>query len=205
MTSNMTYSVTSIQSKIISDFKSEVEDLFDETVSCLESKMEDGRQSYNQHNRKIQDLFSKYENCINYDKPDSSYVLTFIRKNLVSQKANFLDYEFFYQDGDISQLISNLNYNSNVFDDIKRYIQDGMDVQSFINDYFSDSFDFSEMEDFILQNEDRLNRIEKILKRKLFEKERKESIILKKKQIEDLKLKIEELEKDLVSIRENLL
>jgi hypothetical protein len=208
MASNtITYNITSLQSKIIFDFKSEIENLFDEIVSRLESKMQDGMECYNQYNSKIESLFSKYENCIDYDNPNSSYILTFIRKNLVSQKANFSDYEFFYENGDVSQLIFDLNlkYDSDLFNDIQRYIKDNMDIESFINDYFPDSFDFSEMEDFISENEDRLYRIENILKRKLHEKERKQSLILKKKQIEDLKLKIEELEKDLMSIKKNLL
>lgn len=207
MTSNTIINVQSIQSKMMNDFKSELENFFDEAVSQLESKMENGVGCYNQYYRKIQDLLSKQENCINYDNPDTSYVLTVVRKILLSEQTEFSHYEFFYEDGDVSQLIASLNlrYDSFVYDDIKRYIKNNMDIESFINDYFPDSFDFFEMENHILKNENKLYRIEKILKRKLFEKERKQSIDLKKKEIENLKLKIEELEKELISIRENLL
>lgn len=206
MTSNTIYNVSSIQSKIMSDFKSDLENLFDETVSQLESKFEESKQSYCNYDSKLKYLFSKHEDCINYDNPETSFILTTIRKILLLERKVFSDYEIFYEDGDVSQLFSNLNfrYDNDLFTQIKIYIQD-MDVDAFIEDYFLESIDFSEMEKYILKNEDKLYRIEKILKRKLFEKERKESIILKKKQIEDLKLKIEELEKELISIRENLL
>ena len=137
MTSNTIYNVTLIQSKIMSDFKSEVENFFHETISELELRMENGIQSYDLYDCKLKNLFSKYEDCINYNNPDSSYILNSIKKIILLDQKVFSDYKIFYQNRDVSQLISTLNlrYYIDVVNDIKRYIQD-MDVDAFIEDYF---------------------------------------------------------------------